>query len=506
MKRILLRSGKSPFRVASPEEFIQQDLAGTNSGNLLFSDAVHKLLLTERTEVTSNGIRTDSSARRARQINEEYDVFVVPLANAFRHSFRASLDRLSTLIERLTIPVVVVGVGAQTGDDYDTDRLGPIGPSVRRFASAVLDRSACIGVRGELTASYLNSLGFRDVDIIGCPSMFYYGDTFPSPREPAPLSAGSRIAINLSPQAMDVGDIGAITRHAHERFPILMYYAQNLADAELLYWGDTSQAAGHHQPFPRQLSHPLLQENKIRVPLDPATWISELRSYDFAYGTRIHGNIAALLAGTPSVVLAHDSRTLELCRYFGLPHRLLRDLPVDIHPQELYEKADYSGMLSGHGERFRRLSAFLGKNSLENSFSHGDGGASFDARLAGLDLPPSLQVWDGSDDGRLKYRVSRLREELQEARSVSGRRIDELARQNEELSEQVASLRRQWDAMCEHVAATDKRPASIEGCVPGQSRDPRQPVAAVRGHPRRDRIRPLLRLADLRHRRRRPGR
>ncbi|MEU8352773.1 polysaccharide pyruvyl transferase family protein, partial [Streptomyces sp. NPDC048845] len=343
MKRILIRSGKSPFRVATPEEFIHQDLIGTNSGNLLFSDAAHKLLLTDGTEVTSNGIRTDCSAERARQINEEYDTFVVPLANAFRPSFRASLDRLSTLIEQLTIPVVVMGVGAQVGEDYDTERLRPMEDSVKRFAAAVLDRSASIGVRGELTADYLKGLGFADVDIIGCPSMFLYGETFPEPRRPAPFTDRSRIAINLSPDAMPVGDITGMARLAQERFPELMYYAQNLRDAETLFWGDTSEAAGSHEDFPHRLTHPLLRADRVRVPLDPATWIEELRSYDFAYGTRIHGNIAALLAGTPAVVLVHDSRTLELCRYFGIPHRMLSGLGTDIRPEELYEQADFSG-------------------------------------------------------------------------------------------------------------------------------------------------------------------
>ncbi|MFJ2443492.1 MULTISPECIES: hypothetical protein [unclassified Streptomyces] len=82
MKRILTRSGKGPFRVATREEFIQQDLIGTNSGNLLFRDAARKILLTAGAEVTSDGLRTEVSAERAARISEEYDVFVVPLANA----------------------------------------------------------------------------------------------------------------------------------------------------------------------------------------------------------------------------------------------------------------------------------------------------------------------------------------------------------------------------------------------------------------------------------------
>ena len=462
MKRILLRSAKSPFRVVSHEEFIQQDLAGTNSGNLLFSDAVHKLLLTEHTEVVSNGIKTDCSARRAQQINDEYDVFAVPLANAFRLDFRASLDRLSTLIEQLTIPVVVVGVGAQVGDDYDTGMLRSMEASVRRFAAAVLDRSASIGVRGELTASYLEALGFTDTEIIGCPSMFFYGDTLPAPRHPVRITDESRIAINLSRDAIGTGDIAGLARHACERFPGLMYYAQDLIDAEVLYWGDTSQESGDRSVFPLQLSHPLLHEGKVRVPVDPATWISELRSYDFAYGTRIHGNIAALLAGTPSVVLVHDSRTLELSRYFGLPHRMLRDVPADIDPQELADTADYTSMVAGHRERFSRLTAFLDKNSLENSYSHGDRGAAFDAQMAKLDLPPGIGVWDGSDDGGLRYRIAWLREQMLAARSAAAQRNAELAKTTAGLTQSNKDLLQRLDAMQERLAATEQRVARIE--------------------------------------------
>ncbi|MFG2170912.1 polysaccharide pyruvyl transferase family protein [Streptomyces niveus] len=444
MKRILIRSGKSPFYVASQQEFLQKDLIGTNSGNLLFSDAAHKILLTERTEVTSNGIGTVATPERAQQINRDYDVFVVPLANAFRPSFKPNLNKLSALIEQLTIPVVVVGVGAQVPEDYDTTRLAPIEASVKRFVKAVLERSASIGVRGELTASYLERLGFkRHVEVIGCPSMFLHGDTFPTPRDPGPIDAHSRIAINMSPGAIAVGDMEGLARHALSRFPHLRYYAQNIADAEVLFWGDTSAVTGPKTRFPRRLTHPLFAENRVRVPLDPKTWMDELATYDFAYGTRIHGNIAPLLAGTPSVVLVHDSRTLELCRYFGIPHRMLSSTPADIHPQELYEQADYSEMVNGHKERFDRFVAFLDRNGLENTFTHGDGGAAYDLRLDALDLPPSLGVWDGGDDGSLHYRFSRLHER----QNAADRRIDILTKKNNELQKQLNLMERRLAGM-----------------------------------------------------------
>jgi hypothetical protein len=458
MRRILIRSGKSPFYAAGPPEYLRRDLMATNIGNLLFSDAAHKLLSTPRTEVISNDMRAHPSPERAAEINEAYDFCVIPLANAFRPSFQKSLDRLSTLIEQLTIPVVVLGVGAQVCADYNTEELRPLEASVRRFISAVLDRSASIGVRGELTACYLNGLGYRDVDIIGCPSMFLHGDRFPDIRIPEPFSTSSRIAINLSPDAIPVGDIAGVAAHAQARFPHLMYFAQNLVDAELLFWGDTSVEAARKDPFPLQISHPLFQHNQVTVPLDPKTWIEQLSTYDFAYGTRIHGNIAALLAGTPAVVLAHDSRTLELCRYFEIPYRLLVDLPADTDPEDLYEHADFGAMLKGHNDRFQRLTSFLNKNDLQNTYDHGDSGAAFDARLAAMKLPPPLRLWDGSDDGALRYRFSRLREQHAQA----ARRIEALAKKNEDLRKRLAAAEKKDSVLTRRLTDLERQVAGVD--------------------------------------------
>ena len=454
MKRILLRSGKSPLDVKTPAASLRLDLMGTNVGNLLFSDSVHKMLDTPGTEVTSNGIRTTRFTDKwVARTNAEYDVFVVPLANAFRPAFHAGLDRLSAAIEQLTIPVVVVGVGAQVGADYDTQVLAPMAESVKRFARTVLDHSATIGVRGELTADYLADLGFHDTEVIGCPSMFRYGGTLPSMRKPEGLDATSRIALNLSPDAVDVGDVPGLVDRVSSHFPELTYFAQDTTDAELLFWGDTSVESGRQDAFPRLLSHPLFQKGKVVVPLDTQTWIGELASHDFAFGTRIHGNIAALLAGTPAVVLAHDSRTLELARYFDIPHRLLADLPNDTGPAELLAEADYSRLVSGHPARFTRVADFLARNDLENTYQHGDAGVAFEARLADLDLPPSLRVWDGSDDGGLRFRISALRERLVREQETSHR----LALRVRDLRERLADAEVRLTTVEGRIAGIDRR-------------------------------------------------
>ncbi|MER5435074.1 polysaccharide pyruvyl transferase family protein [Streptomyces sp. NPDC002588] len=413
MKRILLRSGKSPFDVVPVEEALHRDVIATNAGNLIFSDAAHKILTVPgRAEVVSNGMRSDGAS--AARINEEYDAFVVPLANAFRPSFEAALRRLTRLISKLRIPVVVLGVGAQTGLDNDPARLKAMEPSVRAFVSAVLERSASIGVRGEFTAKYLTDMGFKDVEVIGCPSLFLYGDRLEVTKRVPALTADSPIAINGSHSAVRGGGLHKIITRTHAHYPNLRFIGQNLTDARQLHWRDVDSAAGRVRQMPTHPDHPMYREDKVRVYVDPVTWIDDLREYDFSFGSRIHGNIAALLAGTPATVLCGDSRTLELCRYFEIPYRQLDQVPADLDPAELYEEADFGALTGNHRERFDRFTAFLDKNGLENTFTHGDGGQAFDKQLRALKFPAGVRPWNDADLASLTSRFGWLQQRITE--------------------------------------------------------------------------------------------
>lgn len=416
VRRILLRSGKSPFTVLSVEDALHQNVIATNAGNLIFSDAAHKILSTPGTEVVSNGMGKEITA--AHRINEEFDAFVVPLANAFRPSFERQLKRLTRLITKLRIPVVVLGVGAQAGLNYNAERLAPIAPTVKEFVSAVLDRSASIGVRGEFTEQYLKDLGFRDVEVIGCPSLFAHGDTL-TIRKGDALTRDSRVAVNGSHSAIRNKRLAALLKRTYADYPDVRFIGQNLSEARQLHWRDLSDPTSSVTSIPTHPSHPLYRDDKVRVYVDPITWIRELTEFDFSFGSRIHGNIAALLAGTPSTVLCADSRTLELARYFEIPHFKLSELPDGMDAADLYAAADFGPLVKGHKERFLRFTGFLAKNGLENAFEHGDGGAAFDARMAELTFPPAVRPWNTADidsvSGRFNWLHARLDDATQRA-------------------------------------------------------------------------------------------
>jgi hypothetical protein len=335
---------------------------------------------------------------------------------------------LTQLISKLKIPVIVPGIGAQAGLDYNPARLKPMEPAVREFVSAVLDRSATIGVRGEFTERYLKDMGFRDVEVIGCPSLFMYGKDLDVRKRTDALGPESRIAINGSHSAVKTQGLDRVIRSTHARYPYLRFIGQNLSDARQLHWRDLTDPNGSVTGMPTHPDHPMYREDKVRVYIDPVTWIDDLQDFDFSFGSRIHGNIAALLAGTPATVLCSDSRTLELCRYFGIPHRPLNTVPEDLDPAQLYAEADFSALTGGHQERFERFTGFLDRNGLENTFTHGDAGAAYEERIGSLAFPPGVRPWNDSDVASLTTRFGWLQSRITELSTANAQLKRELDR------------------------------------------------------------------------------
>jgi len=401
--QILLRSPKTPFETTSAEKALSKNLLGHNSGNLVFLETAYKILDTRDAEITPD--RFAAYKMGADEINERFDVYVIPLANAFRPTFVASLERLTKVLEGLKIPVVVLGAGLQSPLPYAAGEERPFDDGVKAFARAVLDRSASIGVRGEYTQDYLQRLGFRDVEVIGCPSMYMRGDQLSVTKRVPSLTPESRIAINLTRRVKAMGPI--VASHV-ERYPNLRYIAQENETLRLLLWQEDVYNSPPDYPMPSRVDHPLIRDDKTRLFLDPWPWLEYMRGFDFSFGNRIHGNIVGLLAGTPSYVLAHDTRTLELAKYFQIPHREAAGLSPDTDAAELYEEADYGPMIAGHAERFRTFIDYMERHGLHHIFEPGEDLTKFDRQVAEVDYPPAVRLRPRSIVRRARRRTGRL--------------------------------------------------------------------------------------------------
>ena len=409
--RLLVRAHKSPFQAESAERVLANNLFGNNVGNLVFAQAAIRLLSTSRSTVEISGLLDQS----ARSVNANFDHVVLPLANAFRPTYAESLDGLSELIEKLKIPVTVMGVGAQASlGGKHSQRSEELAPTVQRFVRAVLARSPSIGVRGEFTREYLIGLGFAEdeVDVIGCPSMFMEGPTLAPTRRVPGLNTKSPIALNVSPY---LKKLGRVSLDLAERYPNLVYVAQDLRTLNLMVRGSfpmEEQRATVESGAPITLDHPLIASDRIRFCLDPTTWFEHLATYDFSFGSRIHGNIAAVLAGTPAMVLAHDSRTLELAAYHQIPHRKLSSLGR-IDPIQLHAEADWDSMHDVHPARWRVFAAFLDRHRLRHVFRPGENPQAFSDQLAATAFPPPIGTLMGLSPQEL-YALKGERDALRE--------------------------------------------------------------------------------------------
>lgn len=403
MNRILMRGGKSPFQPVSYEDTLANNTLGTNSGNLIFAESVWRMLSTKDTTLTMNGYTANPD--QAGAINADYDLLVLPFANAFRTSFLQHLKKFTALVEKLKIPVVVTGVGAQAGLDATPEAIAEMGPEVKAFCKAVLARSASIGVRGEYTYEFIRSLGFSDdeVDIIGCPSMFYHGPKFPQIKKREKLLKSHLVSMNVSPY---VPGIAKIFDRNYRYYDTLTYVPQNNESLDQVLW-DGQWLPKFGKVFPKTTDHPMFAEDRLRFFIDTKTWLNHLRGYDFVFGTRIHGNVMGLLAGTPSFVMAHDSRTLELARYFDIPHKPMTDISPTIMARQLYDEADYGPLQTGHKTRFDTWVRFLEKNNLRHIYCDGeDKGAAFKRDLANVDFPGEMPTLPNQGVQHLQQRLT----------------------------------------------------------------------------------------------------
>lgn len=196
-RKILMRAGTTVLENLYATKTIFEDAIGGNVGNLVYANSVLRALLTDdEVEIVPDHYYAEFgkySAKDISRINEEFEAYIIPFADAFRKDFIRSMKRMTNFIKRLRIPVIIVGVGVSA--DYGQDIMEPMpqDDAVRELVTEVLNRSSVVGVRGESTYRYLtDKLGFPkdSVTVIGCPSMYTFGPDLKLKKE-----------VNLTPES-----------------------------------------------------------------------------------------------------------------------------------------------------------------------------------------------------------------------------------------------------------------------------------------------------------------
>ncbi|MBB3570171.1 polysaccharide pyruvyl transferase family protein [Rhizobium sp. BK491] len=310
------------------------DSIAWNTGNLLFLNAIKKT------------IECDIVSSWEDDKMEEYDAFITSdliwvLENA-KPSDRM-LNRLKMAKDR---PIIPLSVGLQSHTFKPDFNLHP----EMLFALKEMESRCVIAVRGEYTADILNRHGVTNVEIVGCPSMYqlplYLGNLNFLEKEPTASFATANY------RSFD----GAFTSADRDILRYIQTYSGGFAEQTLL-----------------PLTPKMMPDTRIRqwftrytyVYFDLDSWVLHNQRYDFSFGLRFHGNIAALLAKVPALFMKFDSRTQEMTDYFSLPTIRADQFSIDEPLFRHAERTDYSAFIRGYRSKLKNYTDFLMRNNLE---------------------------------------------------------------------------------------------------------------------------------------------
>jgi hypothetical protein len=355
-----------------PFESLSQglELTGANTGNLFIGHGLFHGL-----ECAHKAFHPGFGAIPAERLHEHFDMLFVPASNFVGNG--VDLTAHADYFARTRVPIFCFGLGSQ----LRPGEAPSLKPGTERLLHLLAERGGSIGVRGAFTAEVLWRMGIRNTSIVGCPSLLGL--------RPAALErlAGAtpsldKVALNLSnnvrrhalnPDAMRASENGLFQRLLGENaFYVLQNERPEMELLSAMAAGDSAKVASAVQRIAEIFEVSASREDmkafldrRIRMFFAVDDWVGCMETMSLSIGSRFHGNIAALLAGTPSLCLVHDMRTRELCELLRLPHLIL---DRRISSEEILEKAldvDQAPFVAQLPRLMMEWSLFLARNGLE---------------------------------------------------------------------------------------------------------------------------------------------
>ena len=251
------------------------------------------------------------------------------------------------------IPLIPLPLGLITGHKKSDFTLHPqTVKCIAKFAE-----KAVIGVRGYYSAEILNKYGIKNLQVIGCPSLYLN------------LDRGLMVRSSSSKPHSTVVNYRTFWKKPGDKdWGFLLWAAKNnvsFVEQTGKLWNP------HHFSDDASIALANWLNEKERLFLDVGEWRKYIRKHDFSMGQRMHGNIVALWEGIPSLFMTMDTRMEELCEFFHLPSMSARDFDAEKPVEYYYELADYTEFNKHYHTCLNEFYTFIAKNHLElpNSFT-----------------------------------------------------------------------------------------------------------------------------------------
>ena len=287
---------------------------GLNTGNLMFTQAMYNLL---DADVAHVGFSINPA-----HINQNFDILVVPAANWLNNY--SEWDGFVDSLEKITIPVVVIGLGLQA-ESMDITQVKVSDSSVR-LAHFFSQSAHVMSVRGDFTKEWLASLGITNVTTTGCPSLYMniFNDVPESVSDsisiqPTRYGLASSFVKSTGINRRLFGlsgkfDLPIIFQSESEEIEMLVHKktAAEIAPEKTAIWAEL-----YEKNDADELESHLQRNGKVFF--DVAAWSHFVARQLGNIGTRLHGSIISLNSGRPAYLIPHDSRTQEVADFAGIP-------------------------------------------------------------------------------------------------------------------------------------------------------------------------------------------
>lgn len=342
-----------------------------NTGDMMVYDSTLKLLDFSNFDVLKISNPSQADIER---YNSQFDYVVLRASNFIHEDMK--WENAEWVLKQLKIPIYAIGVGAQAA----TRRRVELSPESEHVWKLIADSSRAIGVRGTFTAEVLASIGIKNVEIVGCPSLFRARNRHLS-LHLKPASEVKKVAFSLRRETSN--SYAADMKAFIELQRSLLLHIDSKLETTVTIHGEPEEKAFFAKDekaineatvrlrklnwFTRESEDRLLNIYKNRLFLNNRVedYDSMIMQQDFAIGYRVHGVLPALANQVPGVLVSYDTRSGELAETFSIPTYSAEAI-AEKEIEELLDPGQFLQFSNNFKSNYDRFKGFLQSLSLAN--------------------------------------------------------------------------------------------------------------------------------------------
>ena len=324
-RKTVAMSGFYPPR--SPENDVIRG-RDDNAGNFLWQYAATRMINPATTLILRDNLQLNVAEKSttvhpsayiiasANALNLKTDGLLAGLINAYRNSIKA-----------YRVPTVILGIGIQAEfNSVEQAKSFQLFDYQREFLKSLVQWQAApaIGVRGSITQMTCQNSGFDNCVSTGCPTLLIsresnLGNTLKNKWKQVQkrLESNEMIKVAIA--------LPAIAKTRYKEFKMVMDLLLGIHEKH-------DAIFVLQMPYDRlTLSTFLKNRTSVKAVVtkkynNSEEWIEDLSKVDLVVSTRIHGGMAGIAAGTPTVVIPTDFRILELVDAMMVPHLTMEQI------------------------------------------------------------------------------------------------------------------------------------------------------------------------------------